>query len=118
MDAKAIEVGPVLSARQTFVVPLYQRRFAWQEDRLEPFWSDLTSKATECLDGKSQRYAHYMGALIVLPRRYEVGRVQALHLVDGQQRITSFQLFLAAIRDLAEELGLTTMSDQLRASLQ
>jgi len=117
MDAKAIEVGLVLNPRQIFLVPLYQRRFAWHEDRLEPLWNDIVAKATELIAGKSRRYAHYMGALIVLPKPYEIIRVQPLYVVDGQQRITTFQLFLAAVRDLANEFGLTDMAEQLRAHL-
>jgi len=96
MKADAVQIGPMLAERQTFVVPLYQRRFAWHEDRLELFWDDVIGKANEALIGKTKRFAHYMGALIVLPIPYDVGRVQALYLVDGQQRLTTFQIFLAA----------------------
>ncbi len=104
MKTNSIEVGRVLHDSRRFTVPIYQRQFAWKEDRLQPFWDDLVSKADEMLEGPP-KFQHYMGALILAPGTdgYSVGRIPSVQVVDGQQRLTTFQLFLAALRFVASK---------------
>jgi hypothetical protein len=46
-----------------------------------------------------------MGALILAPGAdgYSVGRISSVQVVDGQQRLSTFQLFLAALRHVATD---------------
>jgi len=106
MKTDSIEVGRVLQDSRRFTVPIYQRQYAWREDRLLPFWDDLVSKADELMEGPP-KFQHYMGALILAPGSdgYSVGRISSVQVVDGQQRLTTFQLFLAALRFVASEKG-------------
>jgi len=48
-----------------------------------------------------------MGALILAPGSdgYKIGATPKVQVVDGQQRLTSFQIFLAALRDVGQFLG-------------
>lgn len=51
-------------------------------------------------------FSHYMGALLLIPDADPVfGRIQAFNVVDGQQRLTTFHLCFAALRNLAEHYG-------------
>lgn len=104
MKTDSIEVGRVLQDSRRFTVPIYQRQYAWKEDRLQPLWDDLVSKADELLEGPP-KFQHYMGALILAPGSdgYSVGRISSVQVVDGQQRLSTFQLFLAALRNVATE---------------
>jgi uncharacterized protein with ParB-like and HNH nuclease domain len=104
MKTDSIEVGRVLQDSRRFTVPIYQRQYAWKEDRLQPLWDDLVSKADELLEGPP-KFQHYMGALILAPGSdgYSVGRISSVQVVDGQQRLSTFQLFLAALRHVATE---------------
>lgn len=104
MKTDSIEVGRVLQDSRRFTVPIYQRQYAWREDRLQPMWDDLVSKADELMEGPP-KFQHYMGALILAPGAdgYSVGRLSSVQVVDGQQRLTTFQLFLAALRLVAAE---------------
>jgi hypothetical protein len=118
MKTDAFEVGSILRQRQRFEVPIYQRHYAWGDERLEPFWEDVRTKADERLDGKPRRFAHYMGALLVMPEGgYQVGRVPTFNVVDGQQRLYTFELFLAAVRDLALEWDFEGMAEELKVHL-
>ena len=71
--------GELLKGKK-FRVPTFQRRYAWKLSNWKSQWSDLAKKD------------HRMGTLAV----YED---QGEHIVvDGQQRLTTLMLILAAVR--------------------
>ena len=111
MDAKDHPVISVLGDQRRFVVPIYQRQYQWGEARLQPFWEDVVAKADESLSGKP-KFSHYMGALILAPGGdgFTVGATPRVQVVDGQQRLTTFQLFLVALRDVSVRLGLPELA--------
>jgi uncharacterized protein with ParB-like and HNH nuclease domain len=102
MDADDHKVETVLKEDRRFIVPLYQRKYQWAEHRLLPFWEDVQAKAAEVLAGES-RFEHYMGALIIAPVDIgsQISKTPVVQVVDGQQRLTTFQLFLVALREVA-----------------
>ena len=106
MKADPFPVGTVLNGIKRFVVPIYQRAYSWTaKDELEPFWEHLATKAEERLAGHKSSFPHYMGALIVIPDgEFSFGQIQTFNVVDGQQRLTTFQIALAAFLGLAREL--------------
>lgn len=68
---------------------------------------DVEAKAAEILNGSS-KFQHYMGALILAPigESAQIGVTPSpVQIVDGQQRLTTFQLFLAALREVARTSG-------------
>jgi hypothetical protein len=67
----------------SFALPTYQRRYAWRDDLWQGLWNDL------------EKPNHRMGTLVVYKKE---GRMV---VCDGQQRITTVMLVLAAARDLA-----------------
>jgi hypothetical protein len=103
MKADPISVGKVLSENHRFVVPIYQRTYAWTEKRqLDPLFAQIEAKAQERLQKGSVDFPHYMGSLLVIPEgEASFGRVQAFDIVDGQQRLTTFHICFAAMRDIA-----------------
>src|SRR4051794_8625435 len=115
MDAKDHPVISVLGDQRRFVVPIYQRQYSWKEERLAPFWDDVAAKAEEALEGKP-KFSHYMGALILSPGGdgFTIGTTPRVQVVDGQQRLTTFQLFLAALRDVGEGLGIPELGALIR----
>lgn len=111
MEARVLSLEYVLGERQRWVVPVYQRHYSWQssglDSQLPRFWEDVRSKAEERLAGSSV-YPHYIGALLVAePPSQTFGVVRQSLLVDGQQRMTTFQLLCAAVREVARRHGLT-----------
>jgi uncharacterized protein with ParB-like and HNH nuclease domain len=59
-------VEEVLKEARRFIVPLYQRKYQWDGERLDPFWEDVEAKASEVRNNES-KFEHYMGALILSP---------------------------------------------------
>lgn len=115
MDAKDHPVITVLGDSKRFMVPIYQRQYAWGQDRWNDFWDDVAAKAEEALEAKP-RFQHYMGALIIAPGvdGYTVGVTPRVQVVDGQQRLTTFQLFLTAIRHVATEMDLADIAESVQ----
>ena len=88
-----------------FRIPDYQRGYAWGREQLEAFWEDLVNLP----DGRS----HYTGVLTLkeIPsstiseneKEYwliDDYSYKLYHIVDGQQRLTTFIIFLQAFVDL------------------
>lgn len=80
-------ISNVLKTRR-FRVPAYQRSYAWETEHVESLLHDIN----DAIRGKEKEY--FLGSVVVtgpVERRYEV--------VDGQQRLTTVSLLIAAIRD-------------------
>lgn len=114
-------LNSVLSQRQQWVVPVYQRHYEWdtgQDKQIPKLWDDLKDKATEFLDEQRTQFPHYFGAIIFSePPKQPYGVVPQRFLVDGQQRITTFQLTLVAIREVARDYQILRILDAIDAYL-
>ena len=110
MQTADYPVEEILKDSRRFMVPLYQRKFQWDDQRLLPFWEDVEAKASEILE-EQVRFQHYMGALILSPigTSAQIGVTPKVQVVDGQQRLTTFLLFMAALREVAREHGQTPL---------
>lgn len=106
MDTKDHPVIVVLGDQRQLVVPIFQRQYAWGEERLKAFWEDVAAKAEETTEGKP-KFNHYMGALILAPGSdgFTIGATPLVQVIDGQQRLTTFQIFLAALREVGNRLN-------------
>lgn len=72
----------------SFSIPSYQRAYSWDEDpQLNEFLSDLRQQVRAQKGNKNKSY--FLGTLLL----YEDKKV---HIVDGQQRITTSVIFIAA----------------------
>jgi hypothetical protein len=118
LQADDYTIETVLAEGRRFMVPLYQRKYQWADVRLVPFWDDVEAKAAEVLGGDS-RFQHYMGALILAPlgEGSQIGVTPKVQVVDGQQRLTTFQLFLAALREVARSHDCTGIIEQVNGYL-
>jgi hypothetical protein len=84
--------------RRQYRVPFYQRPYVWnKEDQWERLWGDIQDKAEARLLG-NRPVPHFLGAVVLEPQpRQGLLGVEALHIIDGQQRLTTLQYLLAAL---------------------
>ena len=76
--------------RTLFLIPLYQRKYAWQRKHCERLFDDLVKVY------RDNRRSHFFGSIVSV-RANEVD--DDLLIIDGQQRITTISLLiLAAIK--------------------
>lgn len=96
-----------LFKEKLFRIPDYQRGYAWQREQLKAFWEDLVNLADD-------RF-HYTGVLTLnqVPLVNETDKEYWLvedhsyklyHIVDGQQRLTTFVIFLQAFVEFVKSL--------------
>ena len=84
----------------TFFIPPYQRNYEWTEEQCKIFVEDV--KNTYANNIKGERAEHFFGSITYFRGRSNAfGEPSKLVLIDGQQRITTTMLFLAAVRDVA-----------------
>lgn len=112
-------IGGVFADSKRLVVPIYQRTYEWTPERqIDTLMDYVEAKAEGRLASEPARFLHYMGALLLIPRSgFVFGRIPVFDIVDGQQRITTFQIALAALRDLALERDEQSIADQIRPLL-
>ncbi|MBP2534880.1 DUF262 domain-containing protein [Agrobacterium tumefaciens] len=116
MKAGPVEIGTLLQNRNRYCVPIYQRRYVWTKNKQwEPFWQDIRTKAIERLAGRERRFSHFMGAVVLESRaKPSVRQVPSFQVVDGQQRLTTFQMFLTAARHYAQKIGYSTAASNIQ----
>ncbi len=92
-----------------FKIPDYQRGFAWTSRQLQDFWEDLVNLPAD-------RF-HYTGLLSLKKLEKSVWNgwnderwliedrgFKAFHVVDGQQRLTTFVIFIQALIELLSKV--------------
>jgi uncharacterized protein with ParB-like and HNH nuclease domain len=81
---------------QQYVIPLFQRPYSWESKQWNTLWQDLVEL---CEDEKPRN--HFIGSIVTLPSRSVPEGVSKFILIDGQQRLATLLVLLAAIRDRA-----------------
>ncbi len=84
----------------TFFIPPYQRNYEWDREQCDAFLNDVISTAKTNYSGGHTE--HFFGSVTYFQDNSAFGQPSKLVLIDGQQRITTTMLFLAAVRDLAD----------------
>lgn len=94
-------VNSLFGNRVQYKIPLFQRHYVWdKDDQWEPLWNDIK-------DRLSQQGTHFTGTLVIQKETQTndngVSKNEIYEIIDGQQRLTTFQIILCALRDLAKE---------------
>jgi hypothetical protein len=102
-------IGTLFSGDRRYVIPLFQRPYVWSKERQwEPLWDDIVGNAELELSRREDQpepLPHFLGAIVTQQRRSWGDELLAHDVIDGQQRLTTFQLLLNAFRDFALEQG-------------
>jgi uncharacterized protein YjgD (DUF1641 family) len=85
-------LGHMLSDK-SLVVPPYQRSYAWKRRHVEQLLEDFAGALQVKASGASGEY--FLGSIVTIKRDDE----NTLEVVDGQQRLATTSIAIAAIRD-------------------
>ncbi|WIW67237.1 DUF262 domain-containing protein [Kocuria sp. ChxB] len=96
--AQETSLQRILEGEKQYMVPLYQRPYQWSKKQWSVLWDDVAQLAEDREDHPAS--THFIGSLVLAPSPENVAGSITRHLVvDGQQRLTTLTILLAAIRD-------------------
>lgn len=96
-EAKLLEF---MKKSPQFVIPIYQRTYSWSERECRQLWDDIIRTGeTESIN------AHFVGSIVYIEKGiYQITSQSPLLVIDGQQRLTTISLLLAALANKLEQL--------------
>ena len=98
MKATEAKLLAFLKKSPQFVIPIYQRTYSWTERECRQLWDDVVRAGSNpAVTG------HFVGSIVYIEQGlFQVATLSPLLVIDGQQRLTTVTLLIAA---LAEALG-------------
>src|ERR1035437_7340293 len=73
-----------------YQIPRFQRPYSWERENIEDFWTDVFVNSGP---------DYFIGSMVV----YKPENSDVAFVVDGQQRLTTITMLLAALRNAFEE---------------
>ena len=93
MKATEAKLLDFLKKSPQFVIPIYQRTYSWTEKECRQLWGDILRAGQN--DDIS---AHFIGSVVYVEKGlYSVSTQSPLLVIDGQQRLTTVSLLIAAL---------------------
>src|ERR1700752_4406574 len=115
MKANAAPLLAIFEKKMRLEVPLFQRQYVWsKEQQWAPLWEDISRKFSEYVEGRTDSPVHFLGAMVLDQKQTPTTHVVKRQVIDGQQRLTTLQIFLAAFRDLCTEHGCPEIATELQ----
>jgi len=81
----------ILKDGKFYIVPPFQRNYSWEMEQITDFWTDLMA-----LYDTDDEY--FIGSMVVTPQDKT-----KIKILDGQQRLATVLLFLAALKDVLKQ---------------
>ena len=111
MKATEANLLKFLKKSPQFVIPIYQRNYSWTEEQCRQLWTDLLRA------GRLEKVtAHFIGSIVYVERGLSnVVQQEALLVIDGQQRLTTSTLLIAALAKHFESKGVGELLETFSA---
>lgn len=108
------KIGSLLNASNAYAIPPYQRNYQWAAERWQALVRDAIQAAT-CPDGQAP---HWLG-VVLLTQDSDVrfpgdASTERYTVIDGQQRLVTLMVWLAALAHHAKDAGLPSRLDPSR----
>lgn len=106
MQPENTSLGDLFCRRIPFKVPKYQRAYDWEQEEIEDFIKDLLVLYNTRKNNPSKPKKHFFGGLVSIKQHLPNSYTGNLYdLVDGQQRLATFTLTIAALIAAFESLA-------------
>lgn len=101
-SATQYEIGPLFSSNIYFFIPKYQREYTWGQTNWSALYDDLI---------ENER-GYFIGSIICISGSTDSAQIVPLEVIDGQQRLTTISLLLAALYSKFKEHSFEMSEDQ------
>ena len=99
MKASEAQLLKFLKKVEQLQIPIYQRMYSWTERECHQLWDDILR--TGANDDIS---AHFIGSIVYIEKDlYQPANFSPLLVIDGQQRLTTVMLLIAALAKASEK---------------
>jgi uncharacterized protein with ParB-like and HNH nuclease domain/predicted transport protein len=89
----------IINGTTQFVIPVFQRDYTWDaETQCAQLWRDVLRAART-----TGERGHFLGSIVYIATGDSLAGFTRWMLIDGQQRLTTLTLLLAALRDHVRE---------------
>jgi len=118
MKASETSLRNLLEGTKQFQIPLFQRPYSWTEDKWVTLWEDLMKLYNDEVEG-----SYFLGAIVTQSIAGTADGISPYLVIDGQQRLITLTILLAAMRDhlitekkkeLAQELYTLYLTNQYK----
>lgn len=101
MKATETQLVKFLQGVKQFVIPIYQRTYSWTNSECEQLWKDILRVAQN-----EKIPSHFIGSVVYIEKGlFQASSVPQLLVIDGQQRLATVSLLLAAFARVLGERG-------------
>lgn len=105
MHAAETNLLKLLQGSKVFLVPNFQRRYSWRRAEWAQLWDDLVRECQRPHDAEAQTLdGHFLGSVVLHPAPGGASVLMKHLVVDGQQRLTTVLVLIAALRDVGAAL--------------
>ena len=89
--------------RTKYEVPKFQREYAWKDEKIYDFWDDLIRNYENAIKSSSSspENQYFLGSMVILTETAS----NVKQLIDGQQRMATFTIFLCLARDWLKKIS-------------
>ena len=94
MRASETRLRALLEGQQHYVIPLFQRPYSWQRNDWVTLWNDIIETYRYHPSG-----GHFLGSIVSKSLPGTPEGVSPYIVIDGQQRLTTLSVVIAALRD-------------------
>jgi uncharacterized protein with ParB-like and HNH nuclease domain len=101
-------LGHILYSPSQYIIPVFQRNYRWEQPQWAKLWESLCE-----IQRPEKRGNHFMGFLVFVPGLPQPGQHTTFHLIDGQQRLTTTSILLAAIRNVARRFSYEELATEI-----
>lgn len=95
-ELKNLSIGELFASQDAYLIPVYQRNYEWEDKQIIQLIEDIKDYYIE-----EEAKNYYIGTLVVNVRR--TNAAVFYETIDGQQRLTTFNLLMCALRELSRE---------------
>ena len=114
MRVDKLTLERIFERTERLEAPLFQRPYVWKRERnWRPLWEAIRKVADARAAGSEPRPC-FLGAIVLDQLKTSTGRLHARQIIDGQQRLTTLQLAIAAARDLCAQKGRPEYADAFK----
>ena len=105
MQARDVFLTQLMQGPKQFLIPIFQRTYSWTQSNCDQLLRDISHA------GESHYIqSHFIGSIVLIPSQQTTASIPQWQVIDGQQRLTTVSVLMAALLDKAKALKHTVIA--------